>query len=862
MAARGEAAPKTASSGLNAADRIKQERERLHTNPENEEDCLIDELQWKANVTDLHRDMEVAKSLWLLLEHSNEAAVRTALEIAVDKQTKKVLWWPDFWFSDHDKREYFKEIVGVKLAIAIANAKGAAVDLSEFNKGDDAESELVASLRKQIAELEAALRAARAAQAAAEARCRQLEQEAEEAANRLRALEQAMDKMRGEVKAEKKEEPVVQDNSKYQDEINRLKQQIKMGEEQIAKLQEEIKKLKAQLGGKGEAPKEVTQSSGGGTDPGAEKRIQELEARIKKLLAEIAKLKREKPDVQEQETVEVAETDDSELRALRAELEAERRRREELEAQIGRLQEQIENLKKEIELEKKRAADLQAEMKRLLASHQGTKPTQVVQEAAPQVVEVTGMSAEQLAELEELRRIAAEVEKLKAKLKKRDQQIASLQEENERLNDEQMKLLKMLKQVREQLRIVMELAEKRGLGDVIKKLFEEAGLADTMADPEYTCFDRLYDDALRRMDKQRRLEWFRLGNTGEPPPSFKGRSPYTRKGSSSPSRGVGPIGSSDAAGGVTSGVVAFCRNCGYPVQQASFVPAGRPESISPSPTPLVHRSPSPYESQGQDRHLLYEQPQRSANTLTTGRLHSGHHPGHQPHHPQARSPSPVSAHAMDMRIEMVKPAAPGHIATAVATFTEDPPSWDPYAGRLGLGRGGGGGAVAGRDVVPFPRDGRPGQMMAKSANNFRGRQPELAPLEQPASGHRATSRSPERHVQGSPMAGAGRRLAPSSSAGALPRLPADMMSPSKGRSMAGSSSAADFRSGAAGGFMEGPLPPSGHGPGRMRGVMLVERPPAHHFGHSAEEFGPRMLWRPHKTPSPDTHYKPPQADFF
>ena len=25
----------------------------------------------------------------------------------------------------------------------------------------------------------------------------------------------------------------------------------------------------------------------------------------------------------------------------------------------------------------------------------------------------------------------------------------------------------------------------------------------------------------RRMDKQRRLEWYRLGNTGEPPPSFK-----------------------------------------------------------------------------------------------------------------------------------------------------------------------------------------------------------------------------------------------------------------------------------------------------------------------------------------------------
>ena len=62
--------------------------------------------------------------------------VRVALEIGLDRTYKKVLWWPDFWydpkgeerfswillllprltpvfvcprFSDHDKREYFKE---------------------------------------------------------------------------------------------------------------------------------------------------------------------------------------------------------------------------------------------------------------------------------------------------------------------------------------------------------------------------------------------------------------------------------------------------------------------------------------------------------------------------------------------------------------------------------------------------------------------------------------------------------------------------------------------------------------------------------------------------------------------------------
>ena len=58
---------------------------------------------------------------------------------------------------------------------------------------------------------------------------------------------------------------------------------------------------------------------------------------------------------------------------------------------------------------------------------------------------------------------------------------------------------------------------------------ELSELGKTMADPDYTCFDRLYDDALRRMDKQRRMEWYRLGNTGEPPPTFKAKHAYRRR---------------------------------------------------------------------------------------------------------------------------------------------------------------------------------------------------------------------------------------------------------------------------------------------------------------------------------------------
>ena len=513
--------PRTWPQGLNAAERIKAEMER-RDNPDPDdpdEEEAFDDLLWRQNVTDLHRVMEVAKSLWLLLEHSNEAMVRVALEIAIDGTYKKVLWWPDFWFSDQDKREYFKEIVRIKLAIAIANAKGSAVDLSQFRKSDE-ESALVANLRKQIAELEAALRDARAGQEAAEARIRELEAAAKEAEERMAEMEKSLEQLRKEVK-EYRNSMANQKPSASQEELESLKQQLKLSEEKVAQLEEMIAQLRKQLqeavtkGGDSEKLKSELQI--------AKRRIEELEEKLMEAQKELALLKRQKGAATV--TSQVKSGDDDTIRKLREELEEERKRREEVEELLRKAQEEMDKLKKDIEAERKKSLDLSNQLKRFQENTDGKKETitEVKQVAVP-----GGLSEDQLRELEELRQ---ELEKLKAKLKKRDQQIASLQEDNDKLNDEQVRLLKLLKQVREQLRILMELAEKKGLGDVIKKLFEEAGLGKTMADPDYTCFDRLYDDALRRMDKQRRLEWYRLGNTGEPPPWFKAKHSTRRRAS-------------------------------------------------------------------------------------------------------------------------------------------------------------------------------------------------------------------------------------------------------------------------------------------------------------------------------------------
>ena len=635
MASR-EVVPRTWPQGLNAAERIKAERERAAlANPENPEEEVFDDLLWQENVTDLHRVMEVAKSLWLLLEHSNEAMVRVALEIALDGTYKKVLWWPDFWFSDHDKREYFKEIVRLKVAIAIANAKGSAVDLSEFEKNDQ-ESELVTKLRQQIAELEAALKNARLEKEAADARIRELEAAAREAEERLAQMEKSLEQLRREVK-EFRRQSELQGNSVSQEELDRLKQQLKQSEEKNVQLEEIIKELRKKLeegnkSGETEKLKSELQM--------AKKRIEELEQKLMDAQKEIALLKRQKGGAPGPATP--IPTDDSEaIRRLKEELEEERRRRQELEELLKKTQDEMAQLQKDIDAERKKSLDLSNRLKQM-GNNSDTK-----KEIVTEIKEVTvpgGLSEEQMRELEELRAKAEELEKLKAKLKKRDQQIASLQEDNDKLNEEQVRLLKLLKQVREQLRILMELAEKKGLGDVIKKLFEEAGLGKTMADPDYTCFDRLYDDALRRMDKQRRMEWYRLGNTGEPPPSFKAKHAYHRR--ESPER-------MDTNKGRAAISVVYCRNCGASVE----VP-------NSSPSPQATRSPSPFERYDSAASTYYQ----PGNTYLQQSYSSASLGSNRSLSPHSRSMSPTPSGAMDLRIQSVRPANGGHIAISVATW--------------------------------------------------------------------------------------------------------------------------------------------------------------------------------------------------
>lgn len=126
---------------------------------------------------------------------------------------------------------------------------------------------------------------------------------------------------------------------------------------------------------------------------------------------------------------------------------------------------------------------------------------------ATQTSEDTGTSGQEVKELQELLRVRdAELEKLGAKAANQASDVKRLKSENEDLEKNKFRMLHMLHQLREQLKRVTEVAEKRGCGKVIQDILGEAGVLDSLNSDEMDCFKRLYEDALRRIEKHKRLE--------------------------------------------------------------------------------------------------------------------------------------------------------------------------------------------------------------------------------------------------------------------------------------------------------------------------------------------------------------------
>jgi len=107
---------------------------------------------------------------------------------------------------------------------------------------------------------------------------------------------------------------------------------------------------------------------------------------------------------------------------------------------------------------------------------------------------------------EDLNQKIEALDKAKQRIREQKAENGELLEKIEALEAKNLKLLKMLHEIKEQLKRVTELAEKKGAGNLISSILEESKVSETLDSEEYTCFNRLYDDAVRRQENQRKLQ--------------------------------------------------------------------------------------------------------------------------------------------------------------------------------------------------------------------------------------------------------------------------------------------------------------------------------------------------------------------
>lgn len=75
---------------------------------------VMDVIDWKTRMADLQGIMSVAQALYLLLETHHEAIVRVALELALEPEVRRILYWEN-WYHESQRREGFRQKVLDKL---------------------------------------------------------------------------------------------------------------------------------------------------------------------------------------------------------------------------------------------------------------------------------------------------------------------------------------------------------------------------------------------------------------------------------------------------------------------------------------------------------------------------------------------------------------------------------------------------------------------------------------------------------------------------------------------------------------------------------------------------------------------------
>jgi len=496
---------------------------------------LSEEKQWRQNIIDLQRVMSIAHSLFLILEHNNEALLRVAVEIVCCKKAQRCVWWTEQWFADDAKREKFRGIVDHMLDNVLASQQfkvampdqDQGVDIKAYNdamnKAERAEA-MAQSFEQQKRETELMLRQAQMALV--------------ESNERTAAMEKTAEQLRMEVRRAQAQQPSQNKEDDVAAEVREMQKQIKLAQLQREKIELELVEFKEKLREgeyitKAEHAKVQQQAAAASKKLQkeqenmelAEKRLHDAEARAKEAemrataASEKAKLAASSTGVCSNE----------EVAKLRQALEQHAKRAEMLEKEAqGKQEEEDEKMKQEntelrlaiqeIESRCKAAEDRATQAENKLREAQSTSADNADHDKARREAEclLREEQAEKdrrlnFIEPEEHEKVVRRLNKAMDRVKDLESDNLKLAEEKEVLEKKNMRCLKMLHELKEQLKRVTDIAAKKGCGNMVKDILKESKVAETLESPEYTAFNRLYDDALRRQERQRQQNAARFG---------------------------------------------------------------------------------------------------------------------------------------------------------------------------------------------------------------------------------------------------------------------------------------------------------------------------------------------------------------
>jgi len=535
-----------------------------HLNPDEAIDPMDERLQdlrqWRNHIVDLHRVLSVSQAMFLLLEHNNEALLRVAVEIATNSDSQKALWWQDGWYSDEVAREWFRKQVKEKLGNCM-NAMHLDFDDSDDDKEDM--DEITRTLLSKAEEAEKKRLEEQSRRESTELRLTEVKKAFEKAlkdsTSQIKELEKSLDKMRLELK---KTQVPVEDNTadtrgqRALEEAARqkmllLEEQKRKAEEKLLKVENEhevyVKKSVAAIGESQGKVKELESQVRQLNkrleleQENTRKRVQQLELEMrnsnkpppmaiekKQALPEpVAKEPPPPPPERdhavEDELKQSLFLEQKRAQEFRTQRDDYKTQRDDYKTKVSTLEGEAVTLKDEILSLKADVERIRAEARRPPANDERERPRPApvrpqkeekpVEEEKPVVEEEVARVRPQKIGIdeEEHQKVLQKLEHFRENNKRLRESNSELKTEHEALEKKNMQLLRMLNQVKEQLKRITEIAEKRGYGKIVNEIMEESKVTEMFESVEYTAFDRLWEDAKRRSERAKLAEEVRMG---------------------------------------------------------------------------------------------------------------------------------------------------------------------------------------------------------------------------------------------------------------------------------------------------------------------------------------------------------------